>query len=107
VAIERAAEADFSPFLRLAGQVEELFGPMVGDQGFHGAVRRNISRGSAIVAREGSQVIGGLFLPHHRRPRYSISWLVVDEAARSRGIGSGMVGRTVISMQSTLSGLPH
>jgi hypothetical protein len=89
--IDLATDDDFPDFLALGGQVEELFGPMVAEHGFHHAVRRNISRGSAIVARDGSTVNGGLFFAHHRHPRYSVGWLVVDDSHRSLGIGQALL----------------
>ncbi len=46
-----ATEGDFGAFVELAAEVEDLFGPMVGEPGFHDAVRRNISRRSAFLAR--------------------------------------------------------
>lgn len=43
-----ASEDDFGAFIELAAEVVNLFGPMVSEPGFHAAVRRNISRGSAL-----------------------------------------------------------
>jgi hypothetical protein len=52
VTIDLATEDDFGAFIELAGEVEEVFGPMVDEPGFHDAVRRNISRRSALLARD-------------------------------------------------------
>ena len=43
VTIVLATEDDFGAFLELASEVEDLFGPMVDEPGFHDAVRRNIA----------------------------------------------------------------
>ena len=84
---------DFDGFLGLAAEVEDLFGPLVGEPGFHDAVRRNIARGSALVAvrASASGLVGGLLFSHHRRPRYSIGWLVVASVERSRGVGQALL----------------
>ena len=84
-AVRSAVEADFDAFLALAAEVEDLFGPMVGDAGFHGAERKNIARESALVADDGAG--GLLFSPH----RCSIGWLVVVPAAPSRGLGQALL----------------
>lgn len=83
--VRPAVETDFDAFLSLAAEVEDLFGPMVDEPGFHEAVRKNIGRGSALVADEGAG--GLLFSPH----RCSIGWLVVAPAARSSGVGRALV----------------
>lgn len=60
---------------------------MVEEPGFHDALRRNIGRGSALVALDDDRVAGGLLFSHHRAPSYEVSWLVVTAAKRSDGVG--------------------
>jgi hypothetical protein len=55
-----ARPEDLPGFLRLAGEVEQRFGPMVDDDGFRTAVMRNIGRGTALVDdHQGSGLLGG------------------------------------------------
>ena len=62
--IVNAAKEDMKEWLRLASEVEYLFGPMVNDPGFIHAVEKNIRRGTAFCVREnddppGSALLGG------------------------------------------------
>ncbi len=84
----------FDSFLALAAEVEHWFErPMVQEPGFHRAVRRNIARGSALVAtNEDDIVIGGLLFSHANPPEYDVGWLVVSEAGRSQGVGQALLG---------------
>jgi GNAT superfamily N-acetyltransferase len=90
--IEVATDADFDGFVKLAAEVEHLFGPMVNEVGFQDAVRRNISRGSALMARDSlGAAAGGLLFSHHRHPTCSVRWFVVAEDHRSRGLGEALL----------------
>lgn len=97
--IVTALEEDVPAWLCLAVEVEPLFGPMVGEPGFHRALHKNIARGTAFCIREnnegpGSPLMGGLlFSP--RPPIYTIGWLAVAEACRRRGIGSLLVKHAI------------
>src|SRR5207247_732887 len=80
----------------LAAEVEFLFGPMVGDPGFHDFLDRNIGRGTALCVREhdgppGSALMGGLAFSA-RPPLYRISWLSVAAQWRRAGVGRALVG---------------
>jgi GNAT superfamily N-acetyltransferase len=68
---------------------------MVEHPGFLAALERNLARGSAVVARDRDLVVGGLLFPHQRPPRYAITWLVVDDGHRDRGVGRALVGWAV------------
>lgn len=87
-----ATESDFDRFLTLAAGVEELFGPMVDQPGFHEAIRKNIDRCSALIAIESDEeAIGGLLFSDHNAPNYDVGWLVVAEAKRSAGVGLALL----------------
>jgi len=89
--VVRAQPADFQPWLRLAAEVESLFGPMANDLGFHNALRKNIKRRTAFCVREddgspGTPLRGGLlFSP--KPPVYTIGWLAVAGRSRRQGLG--------------------
>lgn len=89
--VRGARTADVAGFLRLAGEVERWFGPMVDDPGFVTAVERHVGRSAALVA-DGPEpgLLGGLLFGG-RAPTYRIHWLVVAGAARGRGVGRALV----------------
>ena len=76
--VEIATRADIPGWLKLASQVEFLFGPMVDQPDFHRALRKNIDRESAYCVREqdgsaGAPLMGGLFLSFRE---HHINWLL-------------------------------
>ncbi|MFK4690118.1 GNAT family N-acetyltransferase [Streptomyces pristinaespiralis] len=91
--IRTAQKDDFEGYLGLAAQVEDWFGPMVDDPGFHQAVTEHIVRSTALVAAEGpegSELLGGLlFGPSH--PAHHVHWLVISAQARGRGVGKALM----------------
>jgi GNAT superfamily N-acetyltransferase len=91
VKVRAAVPADVDGIVALAAGVEQWFGPMVADAGFHEALHRNIARGSAFVVRgAGNRLLGAILTGGHA-PRYRINWLVVAAAARRRGVGQALV----------------
>ena len=85
---------DVPALLRLAGQVEQWFGPMVDNPDFRAALDRAVSRDHALAALDGGdRIVGGLFFtgPLPGRPDYRIDWLVVDEQTRGSGWGRALV----------------
>ncbi|WP_181787522.1 GNAT family N-acetyltransferase [Streptomyces phytophilus] len=89
--VRLAEEGDFSGFLALAAGVEEWFGPMVGEAGFHDAVRGCIRRARALVAESGGGVAGGLLFGGEA-PVFRVHWLVVAEDVRGQGVGQALMG---------------
>ena len=92
-----ATEADLTPWRVLAAEVEPLFGPLVGDPSFEGALRRGIARGDAFRVREGdegSPLLGGLLLSR-QPPVYTVGWLAVASHVRRRGLGRLLVDRAL------------
>lgn len=88
-----ATPGDIAPWRALAAEVEPLFGPLVGDASFEGALARCIARGDAFCVRqgaEGSPLLGGLLFSR-RPPTYTLAWLAVAAHGRRRGIGRALV----------------
>jgi GNAT superfamily N-acetyltransferase len=88
-----ATEADFMPWRALAAEVEPLFGPLVGDPSFEGALARCIARGDALCLREGAEgspLLGGLLFSR-KPPVYTLAWLAVAARGRRRGVGRLLV----------------
>ncbi|WP_106974120.1 GNAT family N-acetyltransferase [Kitasatospora phosalacinea] len=110
VRVRAGRPADAAGLVRLAGQVEHWFGPMVDDPGFHAAVEQQLADGSALVAVDGegggegggedggvgggSAVLGGL-LVGQEPPVCHLHWLVVDAAARGLGLGRALVAEAL------------
>jgi len=98
-----AVERDIPAWLELAGEVEPLFGPMVHDERFRRALRRNIARGSAICMRvgdgpPGSALMGGLLLSSHP-PKYEIGWLAVARTWRRQRVGRLLVKHALLRVR--------
>jgi GNAT superfamily N-acetyltransferase len=97
VRIVEASDPDFAAFLALAAEVEDWFGPMVADAGFHRAIRKAIDRGSALVAFDAAErVVAGLLFSNQKAPEYDIRWLVVSASRRSEGIGEALIGQALL-----------
>jgi ribosomal protein S18 acetylase RimI-like enzyme len=88
--VVEAGGADFAGFLSLAAEVEEWFGPMVDEPGFHAVVERKIRERKAFVVRAEDRLLGGLMIGG-AGPEYHLSWLVVSAAARGRGVGKALI----------------
>ena len=90
-----AQPEDYAPWLRLAAEVEDLFGRMVDLDAFQQTLMKNLQRGTALCVREkdgppGNALLGGLFFSP-KPPVYKISWLVVTQKCRRQGIGQKLV----------------
>jgi GNAT superfamily N-acetyltransferase len=97
--IVTAVPEDIPAWIKLAAEVEPLFGPMVNEPSFLSALQRNIARGTAFCVRDsegnpGVPLIGGLiFSP--KPPIYKIGWLVVTQQYRRQGIGKRLVEQSL------------
>ncbi|MEU9356771.1 GNAT family N-acetyltransferase [Streptomyces sp. NPDC048301] len=90
--ITRLAERpDLDGFLALAAQVEEWFGPMVEQPGFHRAVEAHIRDARALVAVTPDEGILGGLLFGGDEPTYHVHWLVISEEARGTGVGHALM----------------
>lgn len=88
-----ATPGDMAAWRVLATEVEHLFGPLVGDPSFEGALERCIARGDAFCVREageGSPLMGGLLFSR-KPPTYIVAWLAVASRGRRCGVGRALV----------------
>lgn len=93
--VRAAREQDVPGFLGLAAQVEQWFGPMVEEPGFHGILDKQIRRATALVAVASEPVLlGGLFFSA-KETVHHIRWLVVAEQARGTGVGRALVSEAL------------
>ena len=65
--VVRATNEDLNEWLRLASEVEYLFGPMVEEPSFIKSIENNINRRTALCVREnngspGANLLGGAFV---------------------------------------------
>lgn len=93
--VEQATIDDITEWLKLAAEVEYLFGPMVGDHNFINGLEKNIGRSSAFCVRRndgppGGPLLGGL-LWSSKRPVYKIGWLSVCSEARKQGVATELL----------------
>lgn len=102
--VDLATMEDFKSWLVLAAEVEDMFGPMVGEPGFHNALVKCIKRGGAYCVREndgppGTRLIGGLMFTGEQ-PEYILGWLVVTEKWRRHGNARLMVEKAFKKVQA-------
>ncbi|PSK93733.1 acetyltransferase (GNAT) family protein [Murinocardiopsis flavida] len=78
--------------LGLAAEVEQWFGPMVAEPGFHRALHEHIRAGAALVAASPAapDLLGGLLFGA-QAPVYRVHWLVVAQRARGTGVGRALM----------------
>ena len=94
--VRLASDKDTPGFIELAGQVEQWFGPMVGEPGFRTALAKHMRRGTALVATTADETdaLGGLLFTA-RPPTYHVRWLVVSGHARGQGIGRALMADAI------------
>jgi ribosomal protein S18 acetylase RimI-like enzyme len=101
--VQSAQPQDYAAWLALAGQVEDLFGPMVNNPDFQQTLLKHLGRGTAYCVREndgppGAPLLGGLlFSP--KPPTYKISWLVVSHRHQRQGLGKILVDHVIALVQ--------
>ncbi|MGP3755209.1 GNAT family N-acetyltransferase [Streptomyces sp. IBSNAI001] len=89
--VRLAGEHDLAGFIALAAQVEDWFGRMVEEPGFHRAVEEHIGRSQALVAEAPDGHLAGGLLFGAEPPTYHVHWLVVSENARGTGVGRSLM----------------
>lgn len=82
---------DVRSWLRLAAEVEPLFGPM---PDIETAIRRGVERGTAVVIGAGTDIEAGMLLSRDGQPHH-IHWLAVTADARGQGHGIALVNEAI------------
>ena len=103
--VTEATNSDIAPWLKLARQVEHLFGPMI-NHGFDRAVLANIERSSAFCVRSENQpqvLAGALLFDYRYAPYYRLTWMAVDTILRRKGIGQLLVNHALERITSPCS----
>lgn len=93
--VRTARERDVPGLLGLAAQVEQWFGPMVGDPDFHAVLDRQVRRGTALVAVATEPALLGGLLFSPKKDVHHVRWLVVAEQARGTGVGRALVAEAL------------
>lgn len=87
---DRLNPDDHAAILKLAAQVEDLFGKMVGVAEFEAALQACLQAGRVIGCKQGDELLGaGILDPDQNE----IAWFVVDGGQRGKGIGVGILER--------------
>ncbi|MBI5552747.1 MAG: GNAT family N-acetyltransferase [Desulfobacterales bacterium] len=95
---------DYPDWLKLAKEVEPLFGPMVDDPNFCDGLRTAIREGHAICFVEGGKsggseaLLGGILIS---KAANEILWLAVAERSRGRKIGSALLAEALGRLDRT------
>lgn len=91
--IDAVGKKDVVVWMDLAKQVEPLFGPMVGQDDFHTAMKEIISKQNAFCARdESGQPLGIIAVAPEQN---AILWLAVLSANRGNGIGKKLLAHAI------------
>ena len=91
--IDAVGKKDVVVWMNLAKEVEPLFGPMVGQDDFHTAMKDIISSQNAFCARdENGQALGIVAVDPEQN---EILWLAVANAARGYGIGQELLAHAI------------
>jgi ribosomal protein S18 acetylase RimI-like enzyme len=96
-ALRAMRPSDFSQWLRLAEQVEPLFGPMREDEAFEAAARDCLAAGDAFGAEADGFLIGIVAID---RRENAVVWLAVDAAKRGNGVGARLLDKALSALDA-------
>jgi GNAT superfamily N-acetyltransferase len=88
---------DFHEWIRLAKEVEPLFGPMTEDPAFHAGLRQAILDGDAfcmkaLTGENRETLLGGIIISPKAN---EILWLAVTEKSRGQGTGKALLKEAI------------
>lgn len=96
--IDAVGKKDVVVWMNLAKEVEPLFGPMVGQDDFHTAMKDIISSQNAFCARdENGQALGIVAVDPEQN---EILWLAVSTGARGNGIGESLLTHAIACLDA-------
>ncbi|BCY16719.1 hypothetical protein hrd7_05680 [Leptolinea sp. HRD-7] len=84
-------------WLRLAAEVEAIFGPMVDVPEFRAGLIQAMQENRALGAISDGTLVGGIIFDTDTN---EILWLVVSNAARGKGIGRCLIGEAINHLDS-------
>ncbi|MDP4282212.1 MAG: GNAT family N-acetyltransferase [Bacteroidota bacterium] len=84
---------DFKAWLKIAGEVEPLFGPMVHSKGFHFGIRQCIRKHNAFGIEDETNEIAGIIAID--RKKNEILWLAVREKSRGKKYGETLLRKAI------------
>ncbi len=101
--IYAATNEDYHSWLKLAREVEHLFGPMADEPSFQEALRRILGAGQAFCVRmgdgaPGGDLLGGVAVDAGEN---AIAWLAVAGAARGKGLGKALMARALVALDAS------
>jgi len=102
--VVNATKKDIQGWVELAAEVEYLFGAMLDNPSFIGALEKNINRGTAYCVREsngspGSNLLGGVLVSSSNVPNFKIGWLSVSSQSRGRGVATVLLNHVLSLVQ--------
>ncbi len=99
--IDTVKKKDLAAWLELAREVEPLFGPMLGHDAFHNAMKSAIISKNAYCIRhaEHSTPLGIIVISPERN---EIDWLAVKASARGKGVGKALLEHAISTMPASL-----
>jgi GNAT superfamily N-acetyltransferase len=96
--IDLAKTGDLPDWLRLAREVEPLFGPMADSPEFLAALQEAVRSCSALCARDDTSFCGAVAFD---RKANEIAWLAVASGRRSKGCGAALLERAIAELDGS------
>lgn len=96
--VETVMISDIDSWLELAREVEPLFGPMIGEAGFHEALKAVISEERAFCIRDDSgKLCSAIILSYEKN---EIEWLAVTSSKRRKNYGEMLLNHAISKLSS-------
>lgn len=99
MAIRLVTYEDLDDWLKLAKEVEPLFGNMVGCDEFTQGIKESISKSSAFCVIDTNNKIGGIIAVD--KSQNEIAWLAIHNKHRSKGYGRRLLKAAMDSLDTT------
>jgi len=93
VKIEDIKNSDIGNWLELAQEIEPLFGPMVGEAGFHEAIKTVLGKDRAFCLRDDRDKLCGIIVISYEKNE--IEWFAVANSDRRKGYGEKLLNHAI------------